>query len=277
MFREFRWPTLAAVWLCGPVFAQDEDLGPLNDRFSVSLGTFFMGSDTNVRADAFESGRSGTPFNFEDTFGLDDETVFRIDATWRSGRRHILRAMYFNSDRSISNVIREQIDFGDATFSVDSEVRADFQFDITELAYEYVFMDRDRYQLGASFGIHNAGFRIGLSSDPTSQGGTAASSISESIHTNAPLPVLGLRGRWRLTEDFYAIAHAQYFRLAFDAYEGDIQDYEAALVWQATRHVGVGAAYNLFRTQVETDDFDNFEGLLRWQYSGAQLFMRMSF
>jgi len=39
----------------------------------------------------------------------------------------------------------------------------------------------------------------------------------------------------------------------------------------------VGAAYNLFRTQVETDDFDNFEGLLRWQYSGAQLFMRMSF
>ena len=276
MLRGFRWPMLATVWLCGPVLAQGEDLGPLNDRFSVSLGTFFMGSDTNVRADAFESGQSGTPFNFEDTFGLDDETVFRIDAAWRAGHRHMLRAMYFSSDRSISNVIHEQIAFGDATFPVDAEVRADFRFDITELAYEYIFMDRDRYQLGASFGIHNAGFKIGLNSEPASQGGNAAA-ISESVHTNAPLPVLGLRGRWRLSEDFYAIAHAQYFQLAFDAYEGNIQDYEAALVWQATRHVGVGAAYNLFRTQVETDDHGNFEGQLRWQYSGAQLFMRMSF
>ncbi|HET9475572.1 MAG TPA: hypothetical protein VFO82_16855, partial [Steroidobacteraceae bacterium] len=74
-----------------------------------------------------------------------------------------------------------------------------------------------------------------------------------------------------------ALAHAQYFKLAFDAYDGDIQDYEASLIWQVTRHVGVGAAYNMFVTQIDSDDRDHFEGHLRWQYSGAQLFMRMSF
>ena len=101
--------------------------------------------------------------------------------------------------------------------------------------------------------------------------------ISESVRTNAPLPVLGLRGRWRLADNVYAVAHAQYFKLAFDGYDGDIRDYEASLIWQVRRHVGLGVAYNLFATQLDSEDRDHFEGHLRWQYSGAQLFMRMSF
>lgn len=264
-----RWPAYAALILGTTTLAQADPIGPLNERYSLGLGTFFMSSDTHVRADAFGSDDIGTPIDFEDTFGLKDDRVFRADASWRMTERHLLRAMYFESNRSMTHDIDEDIDFGDATFPISAQVRADFDFDITELAYEYVFMQRDEYQLGASFGIHNAGFRIALSSD----GGR----LAESVSTNAPLPVLGLRGRWRIAENFYALAHAQYFRLAFDAYEGDIQDYEASVVWQMTRHVGLGAAYNAFVTQVETDDRNHFEGRLRWRYSGTQLFMRMSF
>lgn len=268
---------IAVLALSAAAGAQAGEGGPLDERFSLGLGTFFMSSDTRVRADAFESGDIGTSIDFEDTFNLKDDTVFRIDASWRMGQRHLLRAMYFESNRSVRNVIHEDIEFGDETFPVDADVRADFDFDITELAYEYVFLERDRYQVGGSFGIHNAGFRIGLSADVSSPGGGAGTTVAESIRTNAPLPVLGLRGRWRLSENFYALAHAQYFQLSFDGYDGDIQDYEAALIWQLTRHVGVGAAYNAFITEMETNDRDNFEGQLRWQYSGAQLFLRMSF
>ena len=268
MTRRIRWPAYAALLLGTASLVQAAENGPLDERASVSLGTFFVSSDTHVRADAFSSDEIGTPLDFEDTFGLEDDRVFRVDASWRLKDRHLLRAMYFESNRSITHTIDETIRFGDATFPISAEVRADFDFAITDVAYEYVFMLRDEYQLGASFGIHNAGFKIGLSGD--------RGNLSESVRTNAPLPVLGLRGRWRLAGDLYAVAHAQYFRLAFDAYEGDIQDYEAALVWQATRRFGLGAAYNVFRTQVETDDRDHFEGRLRWQYSGAQVFMRMS-
>ena len=235
-----------------------------------------MSSDTQVRADASASGETGTPVDFENTFGLDDDNVFRVDAAWRINDRHVLRAMYFQSQRSASDVIREAIEFGDESFPLDTEVRGDFDFAITELAYEYVFMKRERFQLGGSFGIHNAGFSIGLSADIGSPGGTSTR-LSESVRTNAPLPVLGLRARWRLAENLYAMAHAQYFRLDFDAYEGDIQDYEAALVWQLSRHVGVGVAYNQFRTELKTEDRRNFEGELRWRYSGSQLFTRISF
>lgn len=276
MTGRIRWPACAALLWGAVAPVQAGERGPLSERFSAALGTFFMSSNTHVRADAFSSGEIGTPIDLEDTFGLEDDRVFRLDASWRAGERHLLRAMYFESDRSVTHNIAENIEFGDASFPVNAEVRADFDFDITELAYEYVFMQREAYQLGASFGIHNAGFRIGLSADLASPGG-AGIEIAESVRTNAPLPVLGLRGRWRISGDWYALAHAQYFKLAFDAYDGDIQDYEAALVWQATRHVGMGAAYNIFRTQVETDDRDHFEGRLRWQYEGAQLFVRVSF
>ena len=277
MTGRIRWPACAALLLGTTTLVQAGESGPLNERVSVSLGTFFLSSDTRVRADAFSSGEIGTSLDFEDTFGLEDDRVFRVDAAWRMSDRHLLRVMYFDSNRSVTSVINEQIDFGDETFPVNADVRADFEFDITELAYEYVFLQRDEYQLGASFGIHNAGFRIGLSADLAVPSGGGSVNLAESVNTNAPLPVLGLRGRWHLTGDLYAVAHAQYFKLAFDAYEGDIQDYEAALVWQATRRFGLGAAYNVFRTQVETDDRDHFEGRLRWRYSGAQVFVRMSF
>ncbi len=273
MNRRIRWPLCAAALLGNALVANASGSGPLDEQFSISLGSFFMSSDTQVRADAFDSGRAGTPINFEDSFGLEDDRVFRVDASWRMGERHLLRGMYFQSDRSVSHVIDEDIDFADQTFPVDTTVRADLDFAITELAYEYVFLERDDYQLGASFGVHNAGFRIGLDSDPGSGNGGR---LSESVRTNAPLPVVGLRGRWHLTHDLYALAHVQFFTLAFDNYQGNLQDYEAALVWQFTRHVGAGAAYNLFVTKIESDR-EHFDGELRWRYSGAQLFVRMSF
>lgn len=275
MNRRNRWPMLAAILLVNALVANAAERGPLDERFSVSLGGFFMSSDTNVRADAFESGSRGTPINFEDTFGLEDDRVFRADATWRMGQQHLLRGMYFQSDRSVSHVIDENIDFGDQTFPIDTTVKADLDFDITELAYEYVFKEAADYQLGASIGVHNVGFRFGLSTDPNSTSG-AGLRLSESVRTNAPLPVLGLRGRWHLTGDFYAVAHVQLFTLKFDNYDGNLQDYEAALVWQFSRHVGAGAAYNMFVTKIEANR-DHFDGALRWRYSGAQLFMRVSF
>jgi len=277
MTRATRWPLYTAVLLGSAMATQAGEGGLLDERFSVGLGTFFLSSNTNVRANGFDSGDIGTPIDVEDTFELEDENVFRVDASWRIARRHILRAMYFESDRSRRKVIDEEIEFAGETFPIEAEVQADFDFDITELAYEYVMLDRDQYQLGASFGIHNAGFRIGLSADVSSPGGSGSTEITGDVRTNAPLPVLGLRGRWHVAGNLYAQAHAQYFQLAFDGYDGNIQDYEGALIWQVKRHVGLGAAYNAFVTQIESNHRDHFDGQLRWRYSGAQLFMRMSF
>lgn len=254
-----------------------ENGNPIHERFAVSLGTFFMSSDTRVRADRFDSISLGTTIDFEDTFGFDDEKVFRVDAMWRVFPRHKLRLMYFDSDRTAHDRIERAIRFGDETFAADLDVTADFEFDILELAYEYELLRHDRYELGLSLGIHNAGLKLGLSAVLSSSVGGGSLSRDEQVETDAPLPVAGVRGTWRIARNFYLRGHAQYFKLKFGDYDGDIQDYELGVLWQFSRHVGLGTAYNAFHTAVDAHDPNNFEGRLRWEYDGAQVFVRASF
>jgi hypothetical protein len=262
--------------LTGPAIAAGND-NLLHERFALSLGTFFMSSDTRVRADRFESIELGTTFDLEDTFGFDDESVFRIDAMWRALPRHKLRLMYFDSDRVAHDRIEREIRFGNEIFEADLDVTADFGFDILELAYEYELFRRDRFELGVSLGVHNAGLELALSATLSSTIGGGSISREERVKADAPLPVVGVRGMWRIAPELYLRAHAQYFKLKFGDYDGDIQDYELGVLWQFSRHVGAGVAYNAFQTAVDAQDPSNFEGRLRWEYQGAQVFVRASF
>jgi hypothetical protein len=259
-----------------PAFAAEPG-NLLEERFGISLGTFFMSSDTRVRADRFRSAEIGTTLDFEDTFGFDDEKVFRGDVKWRFFERHMLHAMYFNSDRTARERIEREIRFGDETFPAAADISAEFEFDIIELAYEYAFLHRERYELGASLGIHNVGLKLGLGTTLTGFGLGGALSIEERVRTDAPLPVFGLHGTWRLAPNLFLQAHGQYFKLQFGDYDGDIRDYGIGALWQFSRHIGVGASYNLFRTEVDANNADNFRGRLRWEYDGAQVFIRGSF
>ena len=249
----------------------------LDERFAVGLGAFFMSSDTRVRADRFDSVRVGTEFDFEDTFGFDEEKVFRADAIWRFFPRHKLRLMYFESDRTAHERLERQINFADTTFTAGLDVTADFKFDILELAYEYELLHHDRYELGVSLGIHNASLDLGLSAVLSGSVGGGSFNLDERVQTDAPLPVVGLRGTWRIARNLYLKGHAQYFKLKFGDYDGNIEDYELGVLWQFSRHVGVGTAYSAFHTAVNAHDPNNFEGRLRWEYEGAQVFVRASF
>jgi hypothetical protein len=259
-----------------PVFGADHG-NPFEERFSIGLGTYFMASDTRVRADRFNSTEIGTTIDFENTFGFDHETVFRVEAAWRMFPRHKLRVMYFDSDRSAFEHTEFEIRFGNETFPADIDIRAHFEFEILELAYEYEILRHENFELGASLGIHNVGLELALGATLSTPGGGGTFEREEEISTDAPLPVLGLRGRWRMARDLYLQGHAQYFKLDFGDYDGDIQDYEIGLLWQFSKHVGVGAAYNLFLTEVDAADEGSFEGRLRWEYDGPQVFVRASF
>ena len=268
---------LAVMGLLAPRLASAENADLLHERFAFSLGAFFMSSDTRIRADRFDSRGIGTAFELEDTFGFDDESVFRADAMWRVFPRHKLWLMYFDSHRTAQRRIEREIRFADEIFSVGLDVAADFEFEIFEVAYEYELLQGERFALGLSLGVHNAGLDLGLSAELSGSVGSGSVRRDERVSTDAPLPVVGVRGTWRIARDVYLQGHAQYFKLKFGDYDGDIQDYELAVLWQFSRHVGVGTAYNAFHTNVDAQDADSFAGQLRWEYDGAQVFVRASF
>jgi len=272
VFRNFGVvATLATGVLLGsPALAADDAPNILTDSFHLSVGTFAFTNETEIRFDGDTI--SGTPIDWEDTFGGGDQTRFRVDGHWRFGDsgRHKLRFMWFNSSHSGSKVLEEDINFGDETFPVDAKVRAESGFDIYQLAYEYTFLKRDTYELDGSIGLHYASLSSSLSAKAATSGGNLEGDIKRESSVDAPLPVIGVRGLWTLPHNFFIDAGAQFFALSIDQYDGSLQDYRVMVTWQPKKWLGIGLGYNQFNVDLDVDG-DKLNGNLNWKYHGPML------
>lgn len=246
----------------------------LNDPFHVSIGTYVVSSEPSIQLNGETT--TGDNVNFDEVLGGGDASRVRLDADWRFGdsKRHKLRLVGFSMSRDNKKTIDEQIDWGDVTYPVNAELKAEFKFSVIELAYEYAFLRRDNYELGGSIGLHYAGIDASLKAERTATGEVINRSNDASV--DLPLPVIGLRGLWKLPYNFYVDAQGQYFALAIDEYDGNVQDYRLMLTWQPKSWLGLGIGYNSFKVDVDVEK-DKFNGSLAWKYDGPMIFYSASF
>lgn len=264
---------LAALLIAPTLRASEPSL--LTDSFYISLGTYTVGSDTEVQLDG-EAG-TGTLVDLEQTFGDDDSTRFRLDTWWRFAERHKIRAMWFDSNADASRILDEEISWGDETFPVGVDARLEREFSIYELAYEYSFVRRPTWELTGSIGLHYTQLEIVLSAELEIDGEPGETrSAADSASLDAPLPVVGFRFLWNPAGKFWIDASAQYFSLSIDEYDGRVTDFRLAALWQPRRWLGVGAGYNSFNVDVDVER-SSFAGSLDWGYSGPQFFVSGSF
>jgi len=272
---------LAACLMLGVAHAAEEtsaaERNPLDSRFIVDVGYFFLSTDTRVRVDGETSDQVGSDINFDDTFGVGDFDRFRVDGLWRIAPRHLIRAMYFQNNRHATRSIERDVNFQDETFPVGATADARSELTVAQLSYEYAFLRRENYELAGGIGIHYLDLGLSLDATIAAQGNQASRSADVGASTQAPLPVLGLRWMWRLPHNFYVAAQAQYFYLKFDPYAGSLTDLKATVVWQATDHVGIGVGYNDFGFRFDINDKRDFDGRLRWNYGGAMAFATFMF
>lgn len=248
----------------------------LTDDWQFSLGTFLINTEPTVTLNG--ETQAGSQVDFDDALGGGDATRVRLDGSWRmtDSGRHKLRMLAFAMNRDNTRSFDEDIEWGDATFPVGADVKAEFKFSVIELAYEYEFMQRDNYELGASFGVHYTALEASLSGQAFVGEETAPIDYKKEGSVDLPLPVFGLRGLWRLPQNFWIEASGQYFALSIDEYDGSVQDYRVLLNWQPSKWLGVGLGYDLFKVDVDVEK-DKFNGSLDWQYDGPMLFYSVSF
>jgi hypothetical protein len=254
-----------------------EERNPLESRFIVDVGYFFMSTDMRVRVDGDATDQVGSDVDYDDTFGIGDFDRFRVDGLWRIAPRHLIRAMYFQNNRRATRSIEREVNFGDETFPVGATVDAHSDLTVAQLSYEYAFLRRENYELAAGIGIHYVDMNLTLDATIAAAGNQVSRRADAGASTAAPLPVLGLRWMWRLPHDFYVAAQAQYFYLEFDPYKGSLTDLKASVVWQATDHVGIGLGYNDFGFRFDINARGDFDGRLRWNYGGAMAFATVMF
>jgi hypothetical protein len=262
----------ASVGLSTPARADDSDL--LNDKFNVSLGTFLLSTNTTVKIDG-TAGQQGTEVNLGQDLGFSDSNRFRVDGTWRFFKRHKLRFMYFSNNTSADRSTTRDITIGDTTYPTSANLHSSNKTTIAELAYEYVFMQRDTFELSGSVGLHTVNFKLAVSGDGTVNGQTGQFS-TETATATAPLPVIGLRGLWQFSPQWYFDGQGQYFGLKVDNVNGHLTDLRLGVTRMFGAHFGVGAGWNQFTTKVSLTK-DSFEGSLKWRYSGALIYITGAF
>lgn len=266
----------SALWLCAvaaalviaaPARAQVESGPGGHERASVSFAAFVTDRQTDVRLDS--SRGIGTDINMEDDLGFDPNlTVARIDGHYWFNKRHRFDGTYFDLNRTADHRINKTINFGDNTYTVNTQIHGEQDFSIFKLDYTYAFMAPERGFLGITGGLYVSKSSYSLS---------AGAANAESEDLTAPLPVIGLRGDYAVTDRITLGGAWEWFGFESDNVDGHLTDFYVGADYRITKRFAAGVAYNRVSTSIGARDQGGFEGRLAWSYDGLLVYAKLDF
>lgn len=248
------------------------------EKVGVNLGVFLSALNTSFR---IGSG-IGVNIDVEEALDLDSsDTVFRADAMWRftDNRRHRLDFTWFSFRRDGSRTIGQDITIEDKdgnpiTIEAGTNVDANFDLDIYELAYSYSFIQDERIDLAAGIGLYIMPIDLGLRA-------AGAVETDESENFTAPLPVLGLRMDIAITPQWFIRTGSQVFYAQYDNFTGSVVELRVAVEYNPWQHVGIGLGFDTLKVRLEADGEDwpgvDLRGNVEFDYAGLQLYLRCFF
>ena len=260
---------LLALLPAVPVHAQGEiPIHPaLKDRFWFGAGAFFPKTTSEVQLDSSTLG-IGTSVTFESTLGMDSrKAVPSLFGRWRLNDRLRVEAEYFELNRNGVRTIDRDIQWGDVTFPIDSQVMSKFDFSDLRVSAGYAFFRTPDKELGVGLGLHIASYDVSL---------TANAIGSEQQDVLAPLPVLSVYGQFALTERWAVGGRLDRFSLSYDKFDGSLTSLGLDLAYQPFRNIGFGVAYRSLFISMEAN-----EGArtlkFKQTFEGPLVFMNASF
>ena len=268
--KPIRLLPLAALLVIGlpavPSLADDSDDD--FDHFSISLGVFLTDRESKSRLNG-SLGDLGTIIDLESDLGLDrSDTVFRLDGYWRFNERHRIDLSVFDLSRQKTRVIDEEIEWGDTVYPINARIKSEFDVVIYKLAYTWSFLRREKGYLGLTGGLYIASF--GTSLREANLGGVESDTVT------APLPVIGLRGEYEISDRWTFRASGELFALEYEEYDGSLVDLYAGVDYQMWKHASIGLGINSVVLDVGITR-ERFTGNFDWRYDGGLLFVKFDF
>jgi hypothetical protein len=136
------------------------------------------------------------------------------------------------------------------------------------ITYGYEFLRSVDYSLAGTFGIQ--GIEVKTNAVARGQG------LRQPSSEIAPVPALGIEGRYFLNENWLIEARLQYFSVSRSDLEGTFSDMRLAVTWQVNPHLGVGLGFRSFKIDAESFD-DDSPGLVDITIQAPLIFARASF
>ncbi len=263
-------PLAAALLLGEPAAAQRFD-----DTVSIRVEAYFAGINSSLRADG-NSGTIGTEIDLEDDLDLaDNKTLPAFELGWRINDDWVLQGQYYSLGRSTNAMLKREIVVGDTVYPVDGTVGAGFDSDVYRFTIGNLLLQREKLEIGLGIGLHGTDFAVFIEG----QGALAGQSSRfrrEGRSIFAPLPTIGAFGQWEPADRLTLSGRVDWLSLTIDDYTGRLVNAEAAIAFRLFKHLDGGAAYRFvdYRLRVNQDDWN---GRVRYQFSGPSLFLRAGF
>ena len=258
-------PSLAAAEL--PDWAPKPPPRVAEDALRAEVLILSAGLDTTVRIDeSLEN--PGTEISAEDDLGLDDAKILgQGELTLLPGEHHLVRLSGMSIQRSAQKNIEIEVEFDDEIYEIGERVDSELNLTMVGLTYGYRFIARDRGELTATFGIQVA--------DVEANAVVRSRVIRDAESGVAPIPLVGLEGRFDFSSRWSAEGRVQYLTAEIDEVEGSIMDWRFALAWRKNPHLLFGLGYRSFTIEVDSQNEDT-PGLVDMSIAGPLLFMRAS-
>jgi hypothetical protein len=239
----------------------------VEDRFRAEVSFFGAAFDTRLRIDPTERVQ-GTRISAEDDLGLDDAQYLILgELTLLPGDRHLIRLNGLSARRSAQRVLDHGIIFEDEVYRLGELVDSELNLTMFGLTYGYRFIASERAELAASFGIQVSEVEANVV--------VRSRVVRESESGVAPLPLVGLEGRFDFTDRWSAEARVQYLTAHIEDVEGSIMDARASIAWRANPHLVFGLGYRSLSIDVDSQN-DSTPGFVVMKISGPMLFIRAS-
>lgn len=223
------------------------------DTFRIQVGSQILADQTTE----VSYGRNGASasLDVEDFFGMDtDNQVFRLDGYYRFSNEHRIEFAYFGINSSGTKTVTNAFEWGEGnTIEAGADVTSHFNVDIYKINYTYSFYRSEKVEMGVGAGLHVTGLDVGIHAQGTVNG-TPGSIYADSTNITAPLPVVGFRLRYDITDDLEINFNYDFFAIKIGDYKGNIHNTTLMFDYAITDNFGIGAGLDLYSLSFEGDD-----------------------
>lgn len=264
-------PTLVA----GAAALRAEELDP---RVELSFALYDPSFDSRVRLDSEVLG-VGTGLDLERDLGIDSSSQeLRVALGFRLGERFRLDADHVGFDRSGSNTLSRQVQFGDVVYAADAELASRVESTHTGVSLRFSFFHSPVADVAVSLGgswLDVSAEISGVATATASGVPVGSTVIAEKGEASGPVPLVGLHGAFWLADRVRLRVDGRYFDLDtflddFEGWSGSMTEYAVGADWFVLPWLAVSGGYAGTQIDADFDDGDNI-GSVKYAFDGFRL------
>jgi hypothetical protein len=251
--------------------AKHQAASPITDHFYIRAAYFSPKFNTDFRVDPSNAppGTMGTPVNAENDLGLDHrQHKGRVDFMFRMRDRNKVRVDYYETDRSGSQTLANDVIFGNQTFPAGQVAQTTFNLQQFDITYTYSFIRNNRFEVGTGLAAYFLQLDV--------IGAVPAQNLRQEVTAATPFPALPLDLTWCISSRWAATAHAAFLKINHHDLNGRYWDNHADVQYRWVPNFVVGAGYSSIKTDL-TRVGGSFPGTVNMTIRGPELFVRFSF